>query len=177
MISFSDGDVLDFGGVTLEVLHTPGHTRGHSCFIVSWGEAVDEKFVYLGDIELTGFGPYYGDAWSSLVDFEDSIEKLRHVDAGWWLTFHHKGLIESRGQFLVMLDAFASMIDTREENLLEYIREPRTMDEIVAHRFVYRPGQTGFMVDEVERRSMGMHLARLLSTGRVRFDDDRFVVS
>jgi glyoxylase-like metal-dependent hydrolase (beta-lactamase superfamily II) len=162
--TFQDGEKFDLGGVTIEVLHTPGHTRGHCCFIVEWDAT---SLVYLGDIELTGFGPYYGDAWSSLTDFEASIEKLKAIPAENWLTFHHKGLIESRAQFLEMLEAFRAMIDFREQNLLAYLNERRTMDEIVEHRFVYRPGTGGSMVDQVERRSMSMHLTRLMASGRV----------
>lgn len=176
-VSFTDGDVFDFGGVTLTVIHTPGHTRGHCAFLIEWGDSFEDKLVYLGDIELTGFGPYYGDAWSDLEDFEASIEKLHHVDARWWLTFHHKGLIESRERFLEMLDSFAAVIDTREARLLEFIQVPRTLAEIIEHRFVYRPGQTGFLVDEVERRSMGMHLDRLVRRGDVIEAQNRFVVT
>jgi glyoxylase-like metal-dependent hydrolase (beta-lactamase superfamily II) len=165
---FDEGHVFDLGNVTVTVLHTPGHTRGHCCFLIEWGEDVSEKLVYLGDIELTGFGPYYGDAWSDLIDFEKSIERLKHVEAGWWLTFHHKGLIEGRDTFLAMLDQFEAMIQDRESRLLEFIKAPRSMDEIVEHRFVYRPGQTGFIIDETERRSMGMHLDRLIAHGHVK---------
>ena len=43
------------------------------------------------------------------------------------------------------------------------------MAEIIDHRFVYRPGQTGFLIDEIERRSMRMHLDRLIEKGHVRF--------
>ena len=168
--SFVDGQVFDLGGVTVTVVHTPGHTRGHCCFLIEWGGSEDEKLVYLGDIELTGFGPYYGDAWSNLLDFEESIESLKKIEAGWWLTFHHKGLIENRETFLKMLDQFAFMIQDREQRLLIFVREPRSMEEIVRHRFVYRPDQTGFLVDEVERRSMGMHLERLMVAGRVCFN-------
>lgn len=175
--TFDDGEIFDLGGVTIQVIHTPGHTRGHCCFLVSWGEAIDEKLVYLGDIELTGFGPYYGDAWSDLEDFERSMEKLRQLDAGWWLTFHHKGLIESKDQFLVMLDRFAAMIPDREQRLLAFIAEPRSMAEIVAHRFIYRPGQGGFMVEAIEARSMGMHLDRLVRQGRVAYREDCYVVT
>lgn len=175
VLVFRDGDEFDFGGVKLKVIHTPGHTRGHCCFLISWGPSPEERLVYLGDIELTGFGPYYGDAWSDLEDFERSIELLQSVEAKWWLTFHHKGLIESQEEFRVMLNKFGQMIMTRETRLIGYLSEPRTMDEIVAHRFVYRPGQTGFMLDEVERRSMGMHLDRLVRSGAVRFADDTYV--
>lgn len=174
---FEEGHVFDFGGVTLEVLHTPGHTRGHCCFLVRWGDSLDERFVYLGDIELTGFGPYYGDAWSNLQDFESSMKRLETVEAHWWLTFHHKGLIEGRETFLQMLEKFAAMIDDRESRLLDYITEPRTLEEIVAHRFVYRPGQTGFLTDWTEQRSMLQHLDRLEEAGRVSLVNGRYQVN
>ncbi|MBD3648000.1 MAG: MBL fold metallo-hydrolase [Pseudomonadales bacterium] len=171
--TFEDGSVFDFGGVRMEVMHTPGHTRGHRCFLIEW-DGSDDRFVYLGDVELTGFGPYYGDAWSDLEDFERTLEKLRNVDARWWLTFHHKGLIEGRETFLEMLDSFAAMIDSRESRLLEFIDTPRTLDEIVAHRFVFRPGAEGFFVEHAERRSMQMHLDRLMRDGEVVQTGEKF---
>ena len=174
---FDEGHLFDLGGVTVRVIHTPGHTRGHCCMQIDWEGNETGSFVYLGDIELTGFGPYYGDAWSDLGDFETSIERLRGIDAHWWLTFHHKGLIEGRDRFLDMLDRFAAMIDDRENRLLEFLQIPRSLEEIVAHRFVYRPGQTGVFIDSVERRSMGMHLDRLLEARRVRQLGDRYQIA
>ena len=165
-IPFEDGWRVDLGGVIIETIHTPGHTRGHCCFLVEW-EGSSEKLVYLGDIELTGFGPYYGDAWSSLESFESSLEKLKDIDAHWWLTFHHKGLIESRDRFLEMLNAFQSVIKVREERLLDFLIEPRNMPEIVQYRHVYRPGVEGDMYDLIEKRSMTQHLIRLIKEGKV----------
>ncbi len=173
--TFVDGDLYDLGGVTIEVLHTPGHTGGHCSFLIDWG-ATEGRFVFLSDIELTGFGPYYGDACSSLVSFEKSIERLKHIDARWWLTFHHKGLFEPREHFLLKLEQYGGVIKSRERRLLEFLAEPRSMDEIVAHRFVYRPGVVdGNMVDNTERRSMARHLERLLQSGTViAMDDSRY---
>ncbi|MCB1647423.1 MAG: MBL fold metallo-hydrolase [Pseudomonadales bacterium] len=174
--TFTGGQQFDLGGVWVEVLHTPGHTRGHCCFRITW-EGEDRAFVYLGDIELTGFGPYYGDAWSDLEDFERSLATIRATDAHWWLTFHHKGLITGRDKLLPMLDAFEAVIGQREQRLLDYLAEPHTLDEIVAHRFIYRPGVASTFVENVERRSMSMHLQRLLATGRVSQSADYYQVS
>ena len=64
---FGDGHVFDLGGgVTVEAVHLPGHTRGHSGFRMG-------GVFFLSDIDLTGFGPYYGDVWSDLEDFEESL--------------------------------------------------------------------------------------------------------
>src|SRR6476659_2258734 len=47
--TFVDGDVLRFAGLALEVLHTPGHTPGSSCFRID-----DEVVVLSGDLVLAG---------------------------------------------------------------------------------------------------------------------------
>jgi hypothetical protein len=124
--------------------------------------------LYLGDIDLSSFGPYYGDAWSELEDFERSLARVREVEARVWVTFHHIGVIDDRAVFLEKLERFGAVIRRREERLLAYLTEPRSLDEIAAHRFVYRPGDAVAFADPVERRSMGQHLARLRDSGRVR---------
>ena len=168
-----DGQVFDLGGVRMTVMHTPGHTRGHCCFIVDW-DGSEDRLVCLGDIELTGFGPYYGDTWSDLEAFEASLEALRHVDARYWLTFHHKGLIEGLDTFREMLKQYAGVITDRETRLLDYIASPRSIEEIIEHRFVFRPGNEGIMIDAVERRSMTQHLDRLIELGRVEHEGGRY---
>ena len=165
--SYVDRDLFDLGGVTIRIVHTPGHTRGHSLLVVEWGDrGVGERLVYLGDIELTGFGPYYGDAWSNLEDFERSLVTVQGIEASWYATFHHIGVLDPE-PFQERLDRFAIRIVERETALLEYLEAPRTMDEIVAHRFVYRPGPAADFIDCVERRSMGMHIERLLARDQV----------
>jgi glyoxylase-like metal-dependent hydrolase (beta-lactamase superfamily II) len=157
---FSDGHVFDLGGgLTVEAVHLPGHTRGHSGFRISDG------VFFLSDIDLTGFGPYYGDAWSDLEDFEASLRRVRDEDADWYVTFHHKGVIEGRAAFVKMLDDFHAVIDRRHVAMLDFLSQPRTVDEMVAHRFVYRPHVEHVFADAVERRSSELHLQRMLARG------------
>jgi glyoxylase-like metal-dependent hydrolase (beta-lactamase superfamily II) len=156
---FTDGHVFDLGGMTVEAVHLPGHTRGHSGFRVSDG------VFYLSDIDLTGFGPYYGDAWSDLDDFEASLRQVRDEEADYYVTSHHKGVIEGRERFVQMVDDFAAVIDRRHENMLTFLAEPRTVDEMVAHRFVYRPHVESVFAESVERRTSTLHLERMLARG------------
>jgi glyoxylase-like metal-dependent hydrolase (beta-lactamase superfamily II) len=156
---FGDGHVFDLGGTTVEAVHLPGHTRGHSGFRISGG------VFFLSDIDLTGFGPYYGDVWSDLEDFEASLAKVRHEDAEFYVTFHHRGVIEGRAEFVRLLDAFASVIDTRHKAMLEFLTEPRTIEDMAAHRFVYRPHVELSFADHVEQRSAELHVQRMLARG------------
>jgi len=156
---FSDGHVFDLGGVTVEAVHLPGHTRGHSGLRISGG------VFFLSDIDLTGFGPYYGDAWSDLEDFEESLRRVRSEDADWYVTFHHKGVIEGRETFRRMVDDFTAVIGRRHDAMLEFLAEPHTIEDMAEHRFIYRPHVENHFVESVETRSARMHVDRMLRRG------------
>lgn len=159
---FEHGDVFDLGGVTIEVIHTPGHTRGHCAFRI---RPLD--LLFLGDVDLSSFGPFYADAWGSLLDFEATLKMLRALDAACYLSGHHIGLLQGREAFLARLDRFEARIAERENRLLGYLAEPHTLEDIVAHRFVYRPQDQLPGIDQAERRSMSQHLDRLLNNGQL----------
>jgi len=162
-LAFEDRDVFDLGGgVRVRAIHAPGHTRGHSFLHVE-----PDDVLYLGDVDLSSFGPYYGDAWSDLEAFERTLALARQLEARWYATSHHIGVIEGRAAFLERLERFAAVIGDRERRLLAYLGAPHTLDEIAAHRFVYRPQDPVPFAEPVERRSMGQHLARLVAAGRV----------
>lgn len=166
---FGDGHVFDLGGLNVTAKHLPGHTRGHSGF------AIDGGVFFLSDIDLTGFGPYYGDVWSDLEQFEQSLREVRDVDAQHYVTFHHKGIIEGRENFVELLDAFHSVIGRRHREMLDFLAEPRTIDEMVVKRFVYRPHVEMPFVDTVEHRTAELHIARMLERGEaVEVDPGRY---
>ncbi len=156
---FTDGHVWDLGRLRVEAVHLPGHTRGHSGFRISGG------VFFLSDIDLTGFGPYYGDVWSDLEDFERSLDQIRDEHADYYVTYHHKGVIEGREAFIQLLDAFQAVIPRRHEAMLDFLAEPRTIDDMVSHRFIYRPHVEHVFADNVERRCATMHVRRMLDRG------------
>lgn len=168
--TFTDGTTWDLGGGrTVTALFLPGHTAGHCGFLVE-----PDGFFYIADIDLTGFGPYYGDASSTLVGFEASLQRCREVDARWYATFHQKGVIEGRAPFLDALERFAEVITRREAAMLEFLDEPRTLEDLVRHRFVYRPHVDLVFVDAAERRTAELHLAKFLDTGAIVCEDGHY---
>jgi len=168
--AFRHGDVFDLGGgVTIEVLHTPGHTRGHCSFRIEPG-----SLLFLGDLDLSSFGPYYGDAWSDLGEFETTLEAATGFDAAHYLSGHHIGLIDPP-TYRDRLTRYTAKIREREHRLLDYLREPRTLDEIATHRFIYRPEDKVMNAEATERVMMGMHVERLVRRGAVeRLAEERF---
>jgi glyoxylase-like metal-dependent hydrolase (beta-lactamase superfamily II) len=160
--AFRHGEIFDLGGgATIEVLHTPGHTHGHCAFRIEPG-----SLLFLGDLDLSSFGPYYGDAWSSLEEFETTLETAAGFEASHYLSGHHVGLVDPV-TYRDRLARYTAKIREREERLLDYLREPHTLEEIAAHRFVYRPQDHVANADATERVMMGMHVEKLVRSGAV----------
>ncbi|WP_213575289.1 MBL fold metallo-hydrolase [Rhodococcus sp. USK13] len=162
-----DGHVFDLGDRTATVIHLPGHTPGHSGVLIE-----PDGFLYVADIDLTSFGPMYGDLGSSIDDFLASIDHAATIGARWYGTFHHKGVIMGSDEFRKRLTIYRDKTFRREDRLLEFLGEPRTIDDIVAHRLVYRPHVKAPYVDAVERRTAQLHLERLVTAGVVTAAED-----
>jgi glyoxylase-like metal-dependent hydrolase (beta-lactamase superfamily II) len=157
-----DGHVFDLGDRRATVVHLPGHTAGHAGLLVE-----PDGFFYIADIDLTSFGPYYGDIGSDLEDFERSIRVCAGVEARWYGTFHQKGVIEGAAEFRARLGAYRAVIERRDAALLEFLAEPRSLAEVAEHRLVYRPHVEASHVATVETRTAEQHIARLVRTGAV----------
>ncbi|AZG44605.1 MBL fold metallo-hydrolase [Gordonia insulae] len=167
-----DGHVFDLGDVTATVIHLPGHTAGHCGVLVE-----PTGFLYIADVDLTSFGPMYGDVGSSVEAYLASIERVRAIDARWYGTFHQKGVIDGHAEVSRRLDAFAAVIHRREDRLLAFLDRPRTLPEIADHRLVYRPHVDLPFVDAVERRTAELHLERLIAHGQVAVTAEQAFVS
>jgi glyoxylase-like metal-dependent hydrolase (beta-lactamase superfamily II) len=170
-LPYKDGASWDLGGgVTVRAFHAPGHTSGHCVLLVEPG-----GIAFIGDIDLSSFGPYYGDATSSLAEFRHTLEAVKRIPAKVWITSHHKGVITDRETFLGLLKAFASRLDAREEAIALHLREhPSTLAELVAHRFLYPRNLEGLYYAEAERRTIEQHLEELARAERVKQEGGRW---
>ena len=73
-ILLKDDDTLTFGGISLKVMHTPGHSKGSCCFICG-----DEKVMFSGDTLFKGtIGRYdlYGGDYDTLME---SLQKIKSI--------------------------------------------------------------------------------------------------
>lgn len=168
---YADRHAWDLGGgVRVRAHHLPGHTSGHCALVVE-----SEGIAFIGDIDLSGFGPYYGDATSDLAAFRRSLAAVAMLDARVWITSHHRGVLTDRARFLEDLARFAAKIDERSEKLLGYLREgPQTLEALVERRLMYPPGHAAVFVEGAERNTIRRHLEELMDSGRVRLAGDRY---
>jgi glyoxylase-like metal-dependent hydrolase (beta-lactamase superfamily II) len=107
----NDGMVMDLGEVKMEVIHTPGHTRGHCAFYF-----INEKMMFTADLDLTKAGPYYGDRTSDIDETIRSLERLKTFEVETYLTAHGKGILEGDSGHI---DRYLEVIFLREEKLPE----------------------------------------------------------
>lgn len=165
---FTDGAEWDLGGVVVRAVHAPGHTAGHSVFVIESDAGV--RSVVTGDIDLSTFGPYYGDGASSLDAFESTLSMVRGIEADHYVTFHHKGVVEGHAAFAAAVDQYGVVFGRRHEALLALLADgaSHTLDALVERGIVYRAGtRPPVFGTSVERRTIVQHLARAVERGEV----------
>jgi hydroxyacylglutathione hydrolase len=164
-----DGETLRFGGTAARAVIAPGHTPGHLCL-----RFPQEDVLFLGDYDLTPFGPWYGDRVADIDDFLRSGRMLSGLGAEINVVSHeepiHKGSIREK------MEAYLSVIDRREEKLQKYLSEPRSMEEIIAHRIVYGKNAASEWFDGGEYALMARHLERMIAGGRAVVSGDRYTL-
>ena len=166
-IGYADGAVWELGQSRVRAFHMPGHTAGHCVLLVE-----PEGIAFIGDIDLTGFGPYYGDASSSLSDFRRTLERVADIPAKVWVTSHHRGVYTDREHFLRDLAAYTRTLEAREQRLVDLLRSsPKTLAQLVECRLLYPPGHQELWVVDAETRSISRHLDEMLADGRVQADE------
>lgn len=164
----SDGDEISIGANTVRFLHVPGHTPGNMCL-----HFLEKNAAYLADIDLTAFGPWYGNRYSDIDAFLASIERVKTIGADVWYTAHGDGIIY--GDINDRLDAFAAVIADRDRRLMEFLSEPRTFEQIVDATIVYgKRWDPPEMFDYFEGTMVGKHLARLERDGKVLEDSGKW---
>jgi glyoxylase-like metal-dependent hydrolase (beta-lactamase superfamily II) len=160
-VAYRDGEVYCIDDTTIEIVHTPGHTPGHSCLLFR-----EISAIFLADIDLTRFGPWYGNAASDVDLFLASIERVKNIDVDWYIPAHGPVIPKDRieGRF----EAFSRVVGRREERILELLRKSRTVPEIVASHPIYRKQLLPKDVfDFMEEMMVVNHLRRLLRLRRV----------
>ncbi len=169
VFELNDGDTLRFGRTVMEVIHTPGHTSGHCSF---WFP--DEGVLFLSDLDMTDFGPWYGDRVADIDQTIASVAKLLKIPAQYYITSHEKGIMT--GSIEGLADAYLDVIRQRDERLRAFIgKKPRTQKEIIDEWLMYgKPREPLIFFKPSERALVLKHLERAVSLGVMEYKDDRY---
>ena len=102
-----DGEVIDLGNRTLEVMHTPGHTPDSLCLLDR-----EDRLFFTGDMFYTGAIytylnggdlPTFIDSYMRMLDYYDEFDRL--------MPSHNEPLVEKQ----LLKDVFKAVVDIAEE--------------------------------------------------------------
>lgn len=166
----SEGEELRFGKTRAVAVVAPGHTPGHLCL-----HFPDDGILFLGDYDLSAFGPWYGDTPGCIDAFRRSARRLAGICAERYVVSHEEPV--HLGPITGKMEAYLSVIDRREKVLRDYLQEPRTRSEIIALRAVYGPARDGPMFDCWEWVLVSEHLKGMIGRGEIRLDEGKYRMS
>ena len=108
----AEGDIIDAGGVTLRVLHTPGHTLGH----VSLYEP-HARVLILGDAvhgdDAAWLNPFR-EGVGALERATETLERLLELDVRWALSGHGAAITKPKEAFQRALQRYKAWSEEPE---------------------------------------------------------------
>ncbi|MFO8017661.1 MAG: MBL fold metallo-hydrolase [Promethearchaeia archaeon] len=128
--------IVELSNYTIEALHIPGHSPGHTAFAIKAKNSSDANVFYVSDI---GSHPYYGDFNSNLPEYRNSIDKLEqiyHADTYILNPAHGKVYLEKEQDFF---DRIRTKINKNGEKILAALSpsEPKSIRDLT-YRWVLR---------------------------------------
>lgn len=149
--TLEEGDTLQVGDLSLQILHAPGHTRGH---LNIWIE--QERLLLTGD-NIVGEGTtWIGPPDGNLTDYLATLRRLQHLDPAMIAPGHGEMIRNPK-------EKIQFFIQRRLERELQIkgllADQPRTVSELVD--LIYQ-GQVHPSVMWVAERTVVGHLEKLL---------------
>lgn len=113
---FDDDKPIALGDTDLIPIHAPGHTEDHTIFGINGMDV-----LFLVDIDLTRFGPWYGNAVSDICAFQESIRKVIEFNPKVGISSH---LIDPVCENLIeRLEQYLAIFNEREMRILHNIEK------------------------------------------------------
>ncbi len=158
-IRLLDGALLTVGDLSVEVIHTPGHSDDHLCFKVG-------NVLFTGDHIIGGSSVMV----ERMAPYLDSLQKLRGKGLARLLPGHGDEMDDPEG----VIDWYVAHRLQRHEQIQDAIRSgAATAEEIV--EVVYSGVDTS--LHPLAAQSVGAHLRLLLDQGRIMYEGGRMVAT
>jgi glyoxylase-like metal-dependent hydrolase (beta-lactamase superfamily II) len=124
-------EILDFSSIKVQTIHIPGHSPGHTAFIIN----SSPKILYVSDI---GSHPYYGDLTCDLKEYRNSIDKLEKIylaDNFVLIPSHGNIYLEKKERFF---DKIRERIKINEQKVKNAFSKtnPKSIKDLVLERII-----------------------------------------
>ena len=167
--TFEEGKSIDCGNTELIPIHLPGHTIDHTCFGINGLET-----ILLVDIDLTHFGPWYGNKVSDIEEFKTSIQRVIDLQPKIGISSH---LVDPVTEGLdSRLRRYLTIFDERENRIIENIANGINTLERLTHKPTIYPRipLPAYLV--FEQFMLEKHLELLMRNNRVSEEGGRYFI-
>ena len=172
---FQSRDIIIMGDdLQVRVISTPGHSIGHCSFYIP-----ELSFAFLGDIDLSTFGPWYGGKDSNITDFKKSIDKAKELNLETVVT-GHSGLFRGKKLIKNELERYKNIFSEREAKILQHLSKEEPMKpkdllekNIIYNRyFFFKP----FLL-AMEKTMIKKHLDELNEKNKIKQKNEGFILT
>lgn len=170
-----DNDLIPINSdLSIQVIHTPGHTAGHCSFFEP-----KSKIIFLADIDLSRLGPMYLCKDASVNEFEESIKKILNLKIDCAVSGHND-LFFGKEIITNALKRYLGLIYERDEKVLNLLSEkiPKTTKDLIKKYIVYKNYEGEFATYLVisENFIIQNHFDRLLQKKKIKFEDNGYIL-
>ena len=129
--TFTEKKTIMVGDTQLIPIHAPGHTHDHTIIGINGLET-----ILLVDIDLTHFGPWYGNVVSNIADFRKTLSNVIALEPKIGISSH---LIEPVEEGLIdRLVGYSEVFAAREEKIIKSIGQGlNTIDKLASVPTIY----------------------------------------
>jgi len=167
--TFSDGETINCGEIDLLSIHLPGHTIDHTCFGIN-----DLETLFLVDIDLSRFGPWYGNKVSDIEEFKKSVDRVIEMNPKIGISSHLINPVEEGLD--ARLRSFRAIFDEREQRILDNIAKGiATIEKLSKVPTIY-PRIPMDVYYIFEMFMLKKHIELLKSDGKIREESGRFII-
>ncbi|MGF1462127.1 MAG: MBL fold metallo-hydrolase [Maricaulaceae bacterium] len=159
-VEIADGDVFEGAGLTIEAIHTPGHTSNHMCFALH-----EENALFSGDHIMGWSTSVISPPDGDMGDYLASLERVRARDfATLWPT--HGAPITEPGPFV---DAYIAHRRAREAQIRDQLARGQTQIKAIVPELY---SAVDPKLWPAACHSVLAHMIHMVKTGRVTCDSE-----
>ena len=160
----TDGQVLHFGDVTIDVIHTPGHASNHLCFLFA-----EAHMLFTGDHIMQGSTVVINPPDGNMSDYFSSLSKLYDYEFD-WIAPGHGFLMDNPHEAIDRLLVHRRKREAKVINALSLIGQG-TIDDLTIKAY----DDVSPALHPLAKRSLLAHLIKLLQEQRVLQDGNLWI--
>jgi glyoxylase-like metal-dependent hydrolase (beta-lactamase superfamily II) len=154
-----DGDVVQVDGLTLQVVHTPGHASNHLCYLLS-----ETRMLFTGDHVVQGSTVVIAPPDGNMNAYLHSLERVKSLDVAIMAPGH--GYLIGQPQIEVTrLIAHRLAREAKVRSALQAAGAGATLEALLPKVYDDVPAA----IHPVAARSLRAHLEKMLEDGELSF--------